>query len=199
MVTSNESRRLFWEAVTVDKGARAGLKGQQPRVVWFTGLSGAGKSTIANAVEQALFREGFHTYLIDGDNVRHGLSKDLGFGDSDRIENTRRVGELAKLMLDAGLIVLVSLISPFRAERRMVREILQPGEFLEVYVSTPLEVCESRDRKGLYRLAREGRIGNFTGISSPYEPPERAELSLDTSKEPLESCVQNVISLVRKA
>ena len=199
MVTSNETRHLFWEAVTVDKAARADLKGQRPRVVWFTGLSGAGKSTIANAVEQALFREGFHTYLIDGDNVRHGLSKDLGFGDSDRIENTRRVGELAKLMLDAGLIVLVSLISPFRAERRMVREILQPGEFVEVYVSTPLEVCESRDRKGLYRLAREGRIQNFTGISSPYEPPERAELSLDTSKEPLEICIQNVISLLRKA
>jgi bifunctional enzyme CysN/CysC len=198
MVTSNETRHLFWETVAVDKVARAGLKSQRPRVVWFTGLSGAGKSTIANAVEQALFREGFHTYLIDGDNVRHGLSKDLGFGDSDRIENTRRVGELAKLMLDAGLIVLVSLISPFRAERRMVREILQPGEFVEIYVSTPLEVCESRDRKGLYRLAREGRIQNFTGISSPYEPPERAELSLDTSKEPLEICIQNVISLLRK-
>jgi bifunctional enzyme CysN/CysC len=199
MLTSNEAQCLFWEEISVDKAARAGLKGQKPHVVWFTGLSGAGKSTIANAVEQTLFLEGFHTYLIDGDNVRHGLSKDLGFGDTDRIENTRRVGELAKLMVDAGLIVLVSLISPFRTERRMVREILQPGEFLEVYVSTPLEVCESRDRKGLYRRAREGRIQNFTGISSPYEPPERPELNLDTSKEPVEGCVERVLSLLRKA
>jgi len=159
-------------------------------------LSGAGKSTIANATEQALHKEGLHTYLIDGDNVRHGLSKDLGFGAEDRIENTRRVGELAKLMADAGLVVLVSLISPFRAERRMVRDLLEPGEFVEVYVSTPLEICETRDRKGLYKMAREGKIQNFTGISSPYEAPEAAEIVLDMSSEPLDASVHRVVALV---
>jgi len=196
MVASNTARQVFWEEVSVDKAIRARLKGQRPRIVWFTGLSGAGKSTIANATEQALYREGLHTYLIDGDNVRHGLSKDLGFGTEDRIENTRRVGELAKLMADAGLIVLVSLISPFRAERRMVRELLEPGEFVEVYVSTPLEICETRDRKGLYKMAREGKIQNFTGISSPYEAPEAAELVLDTSRESVEASVRRVVGLV---
>jgi len=196
MVTSNTARQVFWEEVSVNKATRARAKGQRPGVVWFTGLSGAGKSTIANAVEQALYGEGLHTYLIDGDNVRHGLSKDLGFGTEDRIENTRRVGELAKLMADAGLIVLVSLISPFRAERRMVRDLLEPGEFVEVYVSTPLEICETRDRKGLYKMAREGKIQNFTGISSPYEAPEAAEIVLDTSVESLEKCVRRVVALV---
>ena len=196
MVTANQARQVFWQSVSVDKAARAAAKGQHPRVVWFTGLSGAGKSTLASAVEQALFREGRHTYLIDGDNIRHGLSKDLGFGSEDRIENTRRAGELAKLMADAGLIVLVSLISPFRAERSMVRELLQPGEFVEVYVATPLEICESRDRKGLYRLAREGKLKEFTGISSPYEPPEAAEIVVDTSSEPLEHCVRRVVEIL---
>lgn len=196
MVTANEARKVFWEEATVNKVARASSKGQRPRVIWFTGLSGAGKSTLANAVEQTLYREGFHTYLIDGDNIRHGLSKDLGFGTEDRIENTRRVGEIAKLMADAGLIVLVSLISPFRAERRMVREMLQPGEFIEVFVDTPLAVCESRDRKGLYKLAREGKVRNFTGISSPYEPPDSAELVIDTSAEPTETCVRCVLALL---
>ena len=198
MVTANEARRVFWEEITVNKVARAQIKSQRARVVWFTGLSGAGKSTLANRVEQALFRHGCHTYLLDGDNVRHGLSRDLGFSDTDRIENTRRVGELSKLMLDAGLIVLVSLISPFRAERKMVRELFEPGEFLEVYVSTPLAVCESRDRKGLYKLAREGSIANFTGISSPYEPPQDAELVLDTYAEPLDACVERVVTLIRE-
>lgn len=198
MVTANQAREVFWEEVTVNKVARASAKGQRPRVIWFTGLSGAGKSTLANAVEQKLYREGFHTYLIDGDNVRHGLSKDLGFGTEDRIENTRRVGEVAKLMADAGLIVLVSLISPFKAERRMVREMLQPGEFIEVFVNTPLAVCESRDRKGLYKLAREGKVQNFTGISSPYEAPEAAELVLDTSAEPIDACVLRVLALIGK-
>jgi len=198
MVTVNEARTVFWERVSVDKSARSAAKGQRPRVIWFTGLSGAGKSTIANAVEHALYRAGLHTYLVDGDNVRHGLSRDLGFGAEDRIENTRRVGELAKLMTDAGLIVLVSLISPFRAERRMVRDLLEPGEFIEVYVNTPLEVCERRDRKGLYRLAREGKLRNFTSISSPYEPPEAPEIVVDASMEPLEASVQRVISLFRE-
>ncbi len=197
MVTANQARQVFWEEISVDKPARARLKGQPPRVVWFTGLSGAGKSTLANAAEQALYKQGYHTYLIDGDNVRHGLCKDLGFSDTDRVENTRRVGELAKLMLDAGLIVLVSLISPFRAERKMVRDLLGPDEFLEIYVSTPLEVCESRDRKGLYKLARDGKIVNFTGISSPYEPPEQPELVLDTSHEALEVCVRRVIARIK--
>jgi bifunctional enzyme CysN/CysC len=197
MVTANQARQVFWEEISVDKLARARLKGQPPRVLWFTGLSGAGKSTLANAVEQSLFKQGYHTYMIDGDNVRHGLSKDLGFSDTDRVENTRRVGELAKLMLDAGLIVLVSLISPFRAERKMVRDLLPSGEFLEVYVSTPLDVCETRDRKGLYKLAREGKIKNFTGITSPYEPPENPEIVLDTSREPLETCVRHIVDLIK--
>lgn len=196
MVSSNEPRKVFWEDITVDKAARSRSKGQRPRIVWFTGLSGAGKSTLANAVEQALYREGLHTYLLDGDNIRHGISRDLGFGDADRIENTRRVGELAKLMVDAGLIVLVSLISPFRAERRMVRDLVAPDEFLEVYVSTPLETCEIRDTKGLYKLARAGKVKNFTGISSPYELPENPELVLDTSVESLEACVRRIVALL---
>lgn len=199
MVTANQARQVFWQPVSVDKAARAAAKGQRPRVVWFTGLSGAGKSTLANAVERELYRAEFHTYLIDGDNIRHGLSRDLGFGAEDRIENTRRVGELAKIMADAGLIVLVSLISPFKAERRMVRDLLEPGEFVEVYVATPLEICESRDRKGLYRLAREGKLGNFTGISSPYEPPEAAEIIADTASESIESCVRRIVARVREA
>ena len=197
MVRVNTARQVFWEHVNVDKAARANAKGQVPRVVWFTGLSGAGKSTIANAVEGALHQMGLHTYLIDGDNVRHGLCKDLGFTAEDRIENTRRVGELARLMLDAGLIVLVSLISPFRAERRMVRELMAPGEFIEVHMSTPLPVCEQRDRKGLYRMAREGKLTNFTGISSPYEAPEHPELVLDTSVDSIEACVARVVALVK--
>jgi bifunctional enzyme CysN/CysC len=199
MVTANEARRVFWEEIAVSKLERAQIKSQRARVVWFTGLSGAGKSTLANRVEQALYRHGCHTYVLDGDNIRQGLARDLGFSDTDRIENTRRIGELSKLMLDAGLIVLVSLISPFRAERKMVRELFEPGEFVEIYVSTPLAVCESRDRKGLYKLAREGRIANFTGISSPYEPPQEAELALDTSAEALDGCVQRVVALIRES
>jgi bifunctional enzyme CysN/CysC len=195
-MTAHESRRLFWEHGSVNKSVRAANKGQRPRVVWFTGLSGAGKSTLANALEEALFRDGRHTYLLDGDNIRHGISKDLGFGAEDRIENTRRVGEVAKLMADAGLIVLVSLISPFRAERRMVRDLLQPGEFIEVYVSTPLAVCEGRDRKGLYRLARAGTLKEFTGISSPYEPPEAPEIVIDTSGEELDACVRRIAAFL---
>jgi bifunctional enzyme CysN/CysC len=197
MVTTNEARKVFWEKALVNKSARAAAKSQRPRIVWLTGLSGAGKSTLANAVEQALFLDGVHTYLIDGDNIRHGISRDLGFGAEDRIENTRRAGEIAKLMVDAGLIVLVSLISPFRAERRMVRDLVEPGEFVEVHVSTPLEVCEKRDRKGLYRLAREGRLPNFTGISSPYEAPEAAELVVDSSVEPLESGVRRIVTFLK--
>lgn len=171
---------IHWQHVDVDKDARARLKGQSPRCVWFTGLSGSGKSTIANLVEKRLLAQGLHTYLLDGDNVRHGLNKDLGFTDEDRVENIRRVAEVAKLMVDAGLIVLVSFISPFRAERRMARELFGEGEFLEVFVDTPLDVAEQRDVKGLYAKARAGEIRNFTGIDSPYETPEAAEVTLDT-------------------
>jgi bifunctional enzyme CysN/CysC len=156
------------------------MKGQKPAVLWFTGLSGAGKSTIANLVERKLAEAGRHTYSLDGDNVRHGLNKDLGFTEADRIENIRRIGEVARLMADAGLIVLTAFISPFKAERRMVREMLPEGEFIEIFVDTPLEVAEQRDVKGLYKKARSGELKNFTGIDSPYEEPETAEIRVNT-------------------
>jgi bifunctional enzyme CysN/CysC len=173
---------IHWQHTDVSKASRAALKGQRGRVVWLTGLSGAGKSTIANLVEKRLHALGRHTYLLDGDNVRHGLNKNLGFTEEDRVENIRRVAEVAKLMVDAGLIVLTAFISPFRAERRLAREILQDGEFVEVFVDTPLAVAEARDVKGLYKKARSGQLKNFTGIDSPYEAPEAAELVIDTTK-----------------
>jgi bifunctional enzyme CysN/CysC len=182
-----------WQAIDVDKHARARLKGQRPCVLWLTGLSGAGKSTIANLLETELHRRGLHTYLLDGDNVRHGLSKDLGFTAADRVENVRRVAEVARMMSDAGLIVIVSFISPFRSERRMARALMDDGEFLEVFVDTPLEVAEARDRKGLYAKARRGEIVNFTGVDSPYEAPERPEVHLDTTAEPAEASAQRVL------
>ncbi len=175
------AENIHWQAVDVNKHARAAANRQKACVLWFTGLSGAGKSTVANLVEKQLFAQGRRTYLLDGDNVRHGLNRDLGFTDADRVENIRRVAEVSKLMVDAGLIVLVSFISPFRAERALARQLLEDGEFLEVYVSTPLAVVESRDPKGLYKKARAGQIQNFTGISSPYEPPEKPEIVIDTS------------------
>ena len=174
-----------WQELFIDKWARAGLKGQKPCVLWFTGLSGSGKSTIANTLEKRLHALGRHTYMLDGDNVRHGLNKDLGFTDADRVENIRRVAEAARLFVDAGLIVMVSFISPFRSERRMARELVGEGEFIEIFVDTPLEVCEARDPKGLYRKARAGLIRNFTGIDSSYEAPEQAELALRTSEPTL--------------
>jgi bifunctional enzyme CysN/CysC len=176
------SQNVHWQALDVDKDARAALKNQKPCVLWFTGLSGAGKSTVANLVEKKLYGLGYHTILLDGDNVRHGLNKDLGFTDADRVENIRRVAEVAKLMADAGLIVLVSFISPFRSERRMARDLLPEGEFWEVFVDTSLEEAEKRDPKGLYRKARAGEIRNFTGIDSPYEKPENPEVLLDTTR-----------------
>jgi bifunctional enzyme CysN/CysC len=175
------SQNIHWQAVDVNKATRAHAKNQRPAVLWFTGLSGAGKSTIANLVEKKLLAEGRHTYLLDGDNVRHGLNRDLGFTDAERVENIRRVAEVAKLMADAGLIVMVSFISPFRSERRMARDMMAPGEFLEVYVDTSLAVAEQRDVKGLYAKARRGELANFTGIDSPYEEPEAPEIRVDTS------------------
>ncbi len=189
---------IHWQVLEVDKTSRAALKGQRPALVWFTGLSGAGKSTIANLVERKLHQEGRHTYLLDGDNVRHGLNKDLGFTDADRVENIRRVAEVAELLLDAGLIVLASFISPFRAERQMAREMLAEGEFVEVYVDTPLHVAEARDRKGLYAKARRGQLVHFTGIDSPYEPPESPEIHLDASGTmPAEESADQVLLYLR--
>ena len=171
---------VHWQPVTITRDDHAGLKNQTPRVLWFTGLSGSGKSTIANEVEKALNLMNRHTFLLDGDNVRHGLNRDLGFTETDRIENIRRVGEVAKLMTDAGLIVLTAFISPFRAERQMVRDMIPAGEFIEIFVDTPLEVAEARDVKGLYKKARDGKLKNFTGIDSPYEPPEHPEIRVNT-------------------
>jgi bifunctional enzyme CysN/CysC len=176
------SHNIHWQHLEVTREAHAAIKGQQPKVLWFTGLSGAGKSTIANLVEKRLHSLGRHTCLLDGDNLRHGLNKDLGFTDTDRVENIRRVGEVARLMADAGLIVLIALISPFRAERRMVRAMFPAGEFVEIYVEAPLAEVEKRDSKGLYAKARRGEIRNFTGIDSPYEPPEWADIHIDTMR-----------------
>ena len=184
---------IHWQHLEVDKTARARIKGQVPRCVWFTGLSGSGKSTIANLVEKRLLAMGLHTYLLDGDNVRHGLNKDLGFTDEDRVENIRRVAEVARLMVDAGLIVLVSFISPFRAERRMARELFAQDEFLEVFVDTPLEIAEQRDVKGLYAKARAGEIRNFTGIDSPYERPERPDLLLHAGTDAPEALADQLV------
>jgi adenylyl-sulfate kinase len=171
-----------WHELLVDKSTRSQIKEQNPCLLWFTGLSGAGKSTIANIVEQKLNAEGKHTYLLDGDNVRHGLNKDLGFTDAERVENIRRVGEVAKLFVDAGIITIASFISPFRSDRRLVRDLFDPDEFIEVFVSAPLEVCEQRDPKGLYKRARAGEIPHFTGIDSDYEAPEHEHIVLDTTK-----------------
>jgi bifunctional enzyme CysN/CysC len=192
------AHNVHWQALDVDKRARASQKDQKPCVLWFTGLSGAGKSTIANLLERRLLALGRHTYLLDGDNVRHGLNRDLGFTEADRVENIRRVSEVARLMADAGLIVLVSFISPFRAERRMARGLLPAGEFIEVFVDTPLSVAETRDPKGLYKKARRGELKNFTGIDSPYEAPEQPELRIDTTslqpEEATEAIVQFMLS-----
>jgi bifunctional enzyme CysN/CysC len=175
------SQNVHWQAIDIDRSQHAGLKNQKPAVLWFTGLSGSGKSTIANLVEKKLHRMNRHTFLLDGDNVRHGLNKDLGFTEADRIENIRRVGEVSKLMTDAGLIVITAFISPFQADREMVRSMLPEGEFLEVFIDTPLKVAESRDVKGLYKKARAGQLKNFTGIDSPYEAPRSPEIRIDTT------------------
>ncbi len=189
---------IHWQALTVGRQERAALKGQAAAVLWLTGLSGAGKSTIADLVEKQLYAAGRHTMLLDGDNVRHGLNRDLGFTDVDRVENIRRVGEVAKLMTEAGLIVICSFISPFRAERQMVRELIEPTEFLEIFVDAPLEECIRRDPKGLYAKATAGRIENFTGIGSPYEPPEAAELRLDTVSSTPEDAAARILDALRQ-
>ena len=176
------AQNVHWQALDISRETHAGLKNQKPAVLWFTGLSGAGKSTIANLVEKKLVRMNRHTFLLDGDNVRHGLNKDLGFTDADRVENIRRVGEVARLMTDAGLIVITAFISPFRAEREMVRQMMAAGEFIEIFIDTPLAEAENRDVKGLYKKARSGELKNFTGIDSPYEPPLDAEIDIDTTR-----------------
>jgi len=192
------SENVHWQTLDIDKPARAALKAQQPCVVWFTGLSGAGKSTIANLLEKYLHAHGRHTYILDGDNVRHGLNKDLGFTDGDRVENIRRVAEVSRLMVDAGLIVLVSFISPFRAERQMARQLFEPGEFLEVFVDTPLAVAERRDPKGLFKKARRGELKNFTGLDSPYEPPDAPEVRIDTTVVSPEEAVSRIVAELRR-
>lgn len=189
---------LVWQELDVDKAARADLKRQKPAVIWFTGLSGAGKSTVANLVEKRLIAAGRHTYILDGDNVRHGLNKDLGFTEADRVENIRRVGETAKLFVDAGILTLVSFISPFRSERQLARDLLEQDEFIEVFVDAPLDVCEARDPKGLYAKARSGAIKNFTGIDSPYEPPESPEIHLETANATPEELAEHVFSYLRE-
>ena len=180
---------VTWHAHRVSKEERAERAGQKPCVLWFTGLSGSGKSTLANALDQALFAEGRQTYVLDGDNVRHGLNRDLGFTDAEREENIRRIGEVAKLFVSAGMIVLTAFISPFRSDRRMVRALLDEDEFIEIFVRAPLEVCEERDPKGLYKRARAGEIKNFTGLDSPYETPVKPEIIVDTADVGLDESV----------
>jgi len=190
------AQNVHWQAIDIDREAHAAQKGQRPRLLWFTGLSGSGKSTIANLVEKRLFALGKHSFLLDGDNVRHGLNKDLGFTDADRVENVRRVGEVAKLMADAGLIVLAAFISPFRAERDMVRAMLPEGEFIEIFVDTPLAEAEKRDVKGLYKKARAGQLKNFTGIDSPYEPPENPDVVIDTTEMSPDQAAEHIVARV---
>lgn len=187
---------LFWQTTAVDKAQRSQRWGQKSLVVWFTGLSGAGKSTIAVALEAQLHQRGYATYLLDGDNIRHGLNHDLGFSEVDRAENIRRIGEVARLMVDAGLIVVVCAISPSRTQREAVRACFEPSEFHEVFISTPLQECERRDPKGLYQRARQGKVLQFTGISAPYEAPSNANITIDTSHRPLVDCVQQVATYV---
>ena len=190
------AQNIHWQATDITRDHHANLKNQTPAVVWMTGLSGSGKSTIANAVERKLARMNRHTFLLDGDNVRHGLNKDLGFTDADRIENIRRVGEVAKLMTDAGLIVITAFISPFRSERDMVRNMVADGEFIEVFIDTPLSVAEQRDVKGLYAKARSGQLKNFTGIDSPYEPPQSPDIHIDTTKFTVEAAADLIVSKI---
>jgi adenylylsulfate kinase len=190
------SDNVVWHHATVTRSRREQLNGHKAAVIWFTGLSGAGKSTLAHAVEEELHQRGCRTFVLDGDNVRHGLSSNLGFSEADRRENIRRIGEAAKLMMEAGVITMTAFISPFREDREMVRNLMPHGDFLEIYCRASLAVCEARDVKGLYKRARAGEIKNYTGIDSPYEAPEKPELTVDTGTEPLESCVERVLALL---
>ena len=191
----NESKaHVVWHQTHISKQDRAAQKQQKPVCIWLTGLSGAGKSTIANALEVALTEQGKHTYLLDGDNVRHGLNKNLGMSDDDRAENIRRVSEVAKLMVDAGLVVVTAFISPFRADRDAARALFEDGEFVEIFVHAPLEECEKRDPKGLYKKARAGEIKEFTGIDSPYEAPEKPEMVINTAENDIEACVREIMA-----
>lgn len=188
-----KTENTVWHTTQVDKLQRAKLKQQKPCLLWYTGLSGSGKSTIANAVDALLFQRQCHSYLLDGDNVRHGLNGDLAFSDQDRVENIRRISEVAKLFVDAGLIVSTAFISPFRADRALAKSKLDESEFIEVFIDTPIEVCEQRDPKGLYKMARAGEIKNFTGIDSSYEAPEQPQIHINTAENSIEQCAQQVI------
>ncbi|EAH4875708.1 adenylyl-sulfate kinase [Campylobacter coli] len=187
---------LTWHTSSITKTQRAKLKNQKPCVLWFTGLSGSGKSTLANAVEKKLFEQGFHTYLLDGDNIRHGLNGDLGFDEASRVENIRRIGELCKLFMDAGMIVLCAFISPFEKDRKLVKDLLEEDEYIEIFVDTSLEVCEKRDPKGLYKKARQGEIKNFTGVDSPYERPKNPHIYI--TKEDLNENVDMILGFLNK-
>ncbi|WAJ70671.1 adenylyl-sulfate kinase [Catenovulum adriaticum] len=193
-----KDENIVWHPTHVSQKQRAEQKNQRPCILWFTGLSGSGKSTVANAVESKLFEAGSHSYLLDGDNVRHGINKDLTFTDEDRIENIRRIGEISKLFIDSGLIVLTAFISPFRADRAMVRELVGDAEFIEVFIDTPIEVCEQRDPKGLYKKARQGEIKHFTGIDSPYEAPENPEIVVKTAELNIEECADFVLDYLKQ-
>ncbi len=188
---------IVWHNTTVTHDDRVALKKQRPVVLWFTGLSGSGKSTVANAVESRLLHSGKHSYLLDGDNVRHGLNKDLGFSDQDRVENIRRIGEVAKLFVDSGTIVLTAFISPFISDRQQVRELLEDGQFLEVFIDTPISVCEQRDPKGLYKKARAGEIKHFTGIDSAYEAPVQADIHVKTAEQSIEECAEQIVQYLQ--
>lgn len=194
----NEKKNIKWHKHSISKEDRISKNKQKPCILWFTGLSASGKSTIANTLEKKLFSYGYKTYLLDGDNIRHGLNKDLGFTDIDRVENIRRIGEVAKLFVDAGIIVLSAFISPFKSDRQIVRSLVGHDEFIEIFVNTPIEVCEARDPKGLYKKARNGAIKHFTGIDSPYEQPSSAEIELITDINSAESCAEKVLQYLMK-
>jgi adenylylsulfate kinase len=199
LTNKGASTNIAWHHASVDRAARAEQRGHRSAILWFTGLSGSGKSTLANAVNQALFERGLACYVLDGDNIRHGLCKDLGFSDADREENIRRIGEVSKLFLDAGVVVLTAFVSPFKADRDRARSLVENSDFVEIHCAADLSVCEERDTKGLYAKARAGEIKEFTGISSPYEAPEKPELRVDTGSQSLEACVELVINHLREA